>query len=152
MELDWYCTDIIEMRHQCWYRLLWIFKRLLASPLGRQRSPHQSVWFLILNIQANRVAIVSSVITKIFNPSKYRTVTIQLRLNKTSWSVLSMFIASFYRSTFVCLSVFLDSVLYSMLLFDSVLLFSIPIIQCIFCPEPENVLQVSQSRYTPTNK
>jgi hypothetical protein len=37
-----------------------------VSLLERQRSPRQYVQFLIFNIQANRVAIVSSVITKIF--------------------------------------------------------------------------------------
>ncbi len=83
MELNWYCTDMLEMRHQCWCGLLWIFKRVLVSPLGRQKSPCQSVWFLIVNIQANRVAFVSSVITKKFNPSKYWSVTIQLLVNDT---------------------------------------------------------------------
>jgi hypothetical protein len=48
---------------------LWIFKRPLVSLLGRQRSHHQSVWILIVNIQANRVATVSSVITAIFIPA-----------------------------------------------------------------------------------
>ncbi len=41
-------------------------KQLLMSPLGRQWNPRQNVWFLIVNIQTNRVAIVSSIITKIF--------------------------------------------------------------------------------------
>ncbi len=42
------------------------FKKLLMSPLGRQRNPRQNIWLLIVNIQEYRIAIVSSVITKIF--------------------------------------------------------------------------------------
>ncbi len=79
MELDSCCTDVLKVRHQCWCGLLWIFKRLLVSPLGRQRSLCQNIWFLTINIHA----IVSSIIAKIFSPSKYWTVTFQLLLNDT---------------------------------------------------------------------
>jgi hypothetical protein len=41
-----------------------------VSMLGRQRSLHQNVEFLMVNIWANWVAVVGSVIIKIFNPSK----------------------------------------------------------------------------------
>ncbi len=61
------------------------FQKATCEPLGRKRSPPQYIRFLIFNIQANRVAIVSSVITKIFNPSKYWTVTIQLLFERHSF-------------------------------------------------------------------
>jgi hypothetical protein len=110
MELDWYCNDMLEMRHQCWWGLLWIFKRLLVSLLRRQRSPRLNVWFLIVNIWVNRVGIVSSVITKIFNPSKYCTVTTQPLLNDTllisACIVYCQFSLFDICSTFVRFSVF----------------------------------------------
>ncbi len=103
MELDWYCTDMLKMRHQCWCGLLWIFKRLLVSLLGRQRSPHQNVWFLIFNIQANRVAIVSTIITKDIYPWQVLD-----SHNSTCFetTVPCIVIASFYCSTFALFSVY----------------------------------------------
>ncbi len=158
MELDWYCNDMLEMRHQ------WIFKRLLVSLLRRQRSPRLNVWFLIVNIWVNRVGIVSSVITKIFNPSKYCTVTTQPLLNDTLlisacivYCQFSLFdiVRLLFDSVFLFDSVLLfDSVFLSnsVLLFDSVLLFCILIIQCIFSPDTGNVFQVFWSHFTTTNK
>ncbi len=78
MDLDWYCTDMLKVRHLCRCGFLWSFRSL-----KRQRSPRQHVQFLTFNIQANRVTFVSSIITKIFNPSKCCMVTIQLVLNDT---------------------------------------------------------------------
>ncbi len=106
MELDWYCTDMLEMRHLCWWGLLWIFKRLLVSPLGRQRSPHQNVWFFIVNIQANRVAIVSSGITNILTIASIGPSQFNLFWMTLFSSVLVLFIASFYCTTFVQFSAF----------------------------------------------
>jgi hypothetical protein len=63
MDLDWYCTDMLKVWHQCQCVLLWTF-----SSLKRQGSPHQYIRFHMFNIQANRFVIVSSAITKIFNP------------------------------------------------------------------------------------
>ncbi len=113
MLLNWYCTDMLEMRHQCGCGLLWIFKRLLVSLLGRQRVPPQSVLFLIVNIQADRVAIVSSLITKIFNRSKYWTVTIQLLLNDTLLiSACIVYCQFLLFDVCLCFSVLLYSVLF----------------------------------------
>ncbi len=55
----------------------------LFSSLKKQRSPRLYVQFHTFNIHANRVAIVSSVTAKIFNPSKCWTITIQILLNDT---------------------------------------------------------------------
>ncbi len=84
MELDWNCTDMSGMRHQSWWRILWILKRPLVILLGRQGNPYHDVCLLSTNIQANRVAIVNSVLTKIFNPCKYWIITIQPFVN-TQW-------------------------------------------------------------------
>jgi hypothetical protein len=48
-----------------------------VSPLEKQRNGQHDIWCLITNTWANRVVIGSSVITKIFNPCKYWTVTTQ---------------------------------------------------------------------------
>jgi hypothetical protein len=76
-------------------------KRLHVSQLGRQRNPHQNVWFLIINIQAIKVAIVSSIITKIFKPCKYWTVTNQPFVKTFSNSVSFFYFLPVYCSTFV---------------------------------------------------
>ncbi len=73
----WSTFGLISMRQKSCCGVLWFFKRPLVSLLDKQRNPHCDVWFFIINIQANWVAIVSSVITKISNPCKYWTVTIQ---------------------------------------------------------------------------
>ncbi len=83
MEPDWYCTEMLKARHQCWRGLLWIHKRLLVSPQGRQGSPRPYVQFLAFNIEVNRVVIAGYVIATIFNPGKCWTVTIQLLLSDT---------------------------------------------------------------------
>jgi hypothetical protein len=82
------------------------FQKLLVSPLGSQRSPHQNVWFLTFNIKANRVAIVSSEITKIFNTSKYWMVIIQFLERHSFFFLISacMVCCQFYCSTFVWFS------------------------------------------------
>ncbi len=46
------------------------FQKATCEPTGKAKKPCQYIRFLTFNIQANRVAIVSSVITKIFNPIK----------------------------------------------------------------------------------
>ncbi len=114
MELDWYFTDMLEMRHHCWCGILWVFKRLLVSPRGRQGSPHQSAWFLMVNIKANRVAIVSFVITKIFTLASIGQSQFNFFWMTLFWSVLVLFITSFSCSIFVQFHAFV-------VLFDSVL-------------------------------
>jgi hypothetical protein len=148
MEQDWYCTDMLEMRYQCWWGL-GFFKWLLVSPLERQRSLRHNVWFLIVNIQANRVTVVSSIITKIFNPSKYWMVTIQPLLNDT------LLISACINCQFLLFD--LCSIqcfcLTRCFLFELSAFVSIQIIQCIFCSDTGNVVQVFQSHYitTPTS-
>ncbi len=75
--------------------------------LGKAKKPSSECLISHVNIHANRAAIVSSVITKIFNPSMYWMVTIEpLFLMTLFWAVLVFFIASFYCLTFVQLSAF----------------------------------------------
>jgi hypothetical protein len=57
------------------------------------------------NIKENRVAIVSSVIAKIFNPGKCWMVTIQLSLNDSRFNqCLLLLLPVTYCPTFVCFS------------------------------------------------
>jgi hypothetical protein len=102
--------------------------------------------FTRLTFRQNRFVIVSSVIAKIFNPQ------VLDGHNSTSFerhsfqSVPVSFIASYsiYCLTFVCSVPFIRfSVLFvAVLLFDSILLLSVQIIQCMFCPDPGNVFKV----------
>jgi hypothetical protein len=50
-----------------------VFQEAKVYPLKKQRNWQHGFWCLITNTRANRVGIVSSVITKIFNPCKYWT-------------------------------------------------------------------------------
>jgi hypothetical protein len=77
MEHDWYCTGVVGVKQQSCWGVLWLFKRPQVSLLEKQRNRQHDIWCLMTNTWANRVAIVSSVITKIFNPCKYWMVTIQ---------------------------------------------------------------------------
>ncbi len=77
MELDWYCTGLLGMKQQSCWGVLWFFKSPQVSPLEKQRNWQHEIWYLRTNTQANRVKIVSSVITKIFNLCKYWMVTTQ---------------------------------------------------------------------------
>ncbi len=129
---------------------MWVFmnfQKTTCEPARKAEKPSPVRSISQNNIQAHRVVIVSSIITKIFNPSKYWTVTTQPLLEQHSSDQCLYCIASFYCSIFVCFVVLFDSVLCS---YSS--LFSIQIIQCIFCPDPGNVFQVFRSRYTPIIK
>jgi hypothetical protein len=77
MELDWYCTGVFGMRQQNCWGVLWFSKRSQVSLMKKQRNRQHVIWCLTTNTWANNVTIVSSVITKIFNPSKHWTVMIQ---------------------------------------------------------------------------
>ncbi len=66
MELHWYSTRVLGMKQQSCWGALWF-----------SRGHKHDIWCLMTNTQANRVAIVSSVITKILNPCKYWTVMTQ---------------------------------------------------------------------------
>ncbi len=79
MDLDWYCTAMLKVRHLCRCGLLWTF-----SLLKRQTSPRQYVWFHTFNIQAKQgYNCQFRNCAKIFNLRKCWTVTIQLLLNET---------------------------------------------------------------------
>ncbi len=39
MELDWDCTDMLTMRHQCWRGLLWIFQKATREPARKTKKP-----------------------------------------------------------------------------------------------------------------
>jgi hypothetical protein len=85
------------------YSACWSSKEVLISTSDDTRLPFRQ----------NRVAMVSSKITKIFNPSKRWTVTIQLILNDTLF--LSVLVIVW------CRLLLFDP--HSVLLFNSVLLF-----------------------------
>ncbi len=60
MELDWFCTGVLKVSHVCYLKgfcelLSWVSTKALVG-----------LRCLTINNQANRVAIVSSVITRIF--------------------------------------------------------------------------------------
>jgi hypothetical protein len=98
-----------------------VFQKAASEPAGKTKK--STAWLLMpceLTHRKSRVAIVDSVIAKIFNPCKYWTVTIQPFHKTLNLSVPVLFIASFYGSALVC-SVF----------FCSIQCFC-SIIQCIF--------------------
>jgi hypothetical protein len=63
MELNWSCTGAVGVRQQSCWGVLWFFKRTQVSSLEKQRNWQHNLWLLITNTCANRVAIVSCVIT-----------------------------------------------------------------------------------------
>jgi hypothetical protein len=54
---------LVWIKQSCW-GVLWISKRPQVSPLEIQRNWQHDTWCLMTNTQANRVSIVSSVITR----------------------------------------------------------------------------------------
>jgi hypothetical protein len=108
MKLDWYCTGVLGMKQQSCWGVLWFFKRPRVSPLERQRNRQHDIWCLITNTGTNRGEIVCSLITKIFNPCKHWTVTIQPSVLYVQWiSVYSYFLPVFSCSSVVRFSFFL---------------------------------------------
>ncbi len=114
------------------------FSKATCEPAGKAKKFSSVRLISHNNIQANKVAIVSSVITKIFNPRKHWTVTIPLLLNDTLLISACIICCLFLLFDVSSIQYFFDS----MLLFDLILFFSIQIIQCIFCPDPGNVFRV----------
>jgi hypothetical protein len=98
MELDWYCTGATGMKQQSCWGVLWFFKRPQVSPLERQRIRQRDFWCLITNTRANRVEIVSSIITRYLTLAKHRMFTIHLSVFVyVQWiSFKSLFIARWY--------------------------------------------------------
>jgi hypothetical protein len=79
-----------------------VFQKAKSEPAGKTNKP--TVWLLMpheLTHRQNRVAIVNSVMAKIFNPCKYWIVTIQPFVKTLNYSVPVLFIAIFYCLTLV---------------------------------------------------
>jgi hypothetical protein len=127
----------VRMKQQSCWGVAWFFKRPRVSPLKKQKNWHHDIWCLIDNTRANRVAIVSSVITKIFNPCKHWTVKIQHSVLYVQWiSVYSYSLPVFHCSSVVwfsfvsvllCLNHFV--LLFSVRLFVYSLYFSVLILE-----------------------
>jgi hypothetical protein len=113
MERDWHWTWAVGMNQQSCWGVLWFFKRPQVSPLEKQSDQQQDLWCLITNTCANRVAIVSSVITRYLTLRKHWTFMIQP-------SDLFMFSASVNRTCCQFFCYFFISVFVSQL-FNSVL-------------------------------
>ncbi len=110
------------------------------SPLGREKKePSPECLISHIYIQANTVASVSSIITKIFNPSKYGQSQFNFFLLNDTLPISACIVSCrflLFDAVLLFNSVFC-SIQY--FLFDSVLLFSIQIIQC---SDPGNIFQV----------
>ncbi len=132
MELDWCCTGVLGVKQQSCYGVLLFSKRPKVSPLEKQRNRQHDIWCLITNTWANRVAIVSSVITKIFNPCKYWMVTTQPSVYMFSESVFVLIHCQF--SVIIHLLFNFNSLLFCFCSIHSVWLFSVQLFvsQCIF--------------------
>ncbi len=78
-----------------------VFQEATSEPTEKAKNWHHDIWCLIANTQANRVAIVNSAITKIFNPCKHWTVKIQHSVLYVQW--ISVY--SYSLPVFHCLSV-----------------------------------------------
>ncbi len=121
----------------------WFFQRAISEPAGRKwNSAARLLMPYELTHEQNRVAIVSSVITKIFNPCKYWTVTIQPFSKNPTINCL-----------YCLLPVFLARLLFIQCFcsFQCIcLIIQCLITQSIFCSETEIVLQVFWSHITTT--
>jgi hypothetical protein len=133
-----------------WYeatKLLWgsmVFKEVM-SPIKKQRIRRHVIWCLPTNIRANRVAIVSSIITKIFNPCKHWTIMIQpsvfyVKLITYSDSLpVSCYCLSVVWLSFISV-LFLFGCFWSIIQCLIIRLFSV-----VFCPDTGIVFQVYRS-------
>ncbi len=111
------------------------FKRPLVSPLEKIRNRQHDIWCLITNTWANRVAIVSSVITKIFNPCKNWTVMIQPSVLLCSVNQFIRILCQFFCYCYQC-----HSILFCFVWFTFVWLFSVQFFVysvLFFCPVTE---------------
>ncbi len=130
--------------------LMWAFmnfQKATCEPAGKAKKPSSECLISHNNIQAVRVAIESSVITNLFNISKYLTVTVQLLLND---NLLISACIVYCQFLIVPFTVSFNSVLFVRL--GSFVQYSNYSVHYIFCPDLGNVFQVFQSCYTPTIK
>ncbi len=114
------------MRQQSCWGILGFFKRPWVSLLKRQRNRQHDICILITNTRTNRVAIVSSVITKNVGRSR-----LNFFFTSSVNQCLFIFVASF-PSFFVCCLIFIrfSSAFVEFVLFDY-LVFDYLLIQCI---------------------
>jgi hypothetical protein len=124
MELDWFCTCVLKVRHQYLMRAFMNYSACWRS----QKGSHLHIKCPTFNTQANRVAIFCSVITKIFNRCKYWMVTFQ---PYTSVLILCLLIIYHFQLLIVQL---LFSALFSYSLFDFIVQYSYYLE--IFSPDP----------------
>ncbi len=123
MELDWFCTGVLNVRHLCLMRAFMNY-----SACWRSKKALVSIRCLTINTQANRVAIVCSIITWIFNLIQVLGGHISTLSNKDTcdFCVWIMLVANYYCliycSSFVRLSC--SALFNEIILFDLILLFS----------------------------
>ncbi len=145
MEINWYCTEVLGMKQQSCWGVLWFFKRSWVSPLEKQRNRQNDNWSLINNARANRVAIVSFVITKICNPCKHWMVTTQHLVYM--FSVYSYSLTVFYY----CSSVVWFSFVSVLFLFDLLCLIIQCSIICLFSVFSVLILELYSRYFDPHN-
>jgi hypothetical protein len=63
-KLDLCCTGAVGIKQHSCRGVLWVFKRPQVSPLEKQRNWQHDIWCLMTNTWANRIVIVSSIITR----------------------------------------------------------------------------------------
>jgi hypothetical protein len=122
-----------------------VFHKAAHEPAGKTKKLSQDIWFLTNNIQANRVAIVSSIITKIFNLASIGRSRFNLSFNIQWFSVC--FVR--YQLLFdCCLSCFiLFDFIVQLFMFDNSVYFSVLILELYsryFDPLNNNHLAVNK--------
>jgi hypothetical protein len=131
-----------------------ILQRATSEPAGRKKNsaarllmPHE------LAHKQDRVAIVNSVITKVFNTCKCWTVRIKPFLKNTQPFNACIVYCQFLVFDFCLFYSMLCLILcFVCLILCFCLIVQSQIIQCIFCSDTGNVFQVFWSRYTTTNR
>jgi hypothetical protein len=112
----WHVT--VDMRQQsCWGGSM-AFQKATSEPAGKTKKP--TSWHLIPHnyIQASRVAIISSIITKIFNPCKYWTGHGSTLCLNVQWISVCFTCCQFYCSSVFVLSFFVQFILIDYSVFD----------------------------------
>ncbi len=120
------------MATNCW-GVLWFFKRQQVSLLEKQRNRQHDIWCLITNTWPNRVAAVSSVITRNLTLAKGQsTFNLQICLCSVHRSIILLPVYLLLFISIVCLSFTrFCSLLFDLLLFDYSV-FDYLILQCYF--------------------
>jgi hypothetical protein len=124
MELDWYCTGAVGMKQQSCWRGSMVFQEATSEPDGKLRNRQYVIWCLITNTQANRVAIVGSVITGYLTLANIGQSPLNLQIGYVQCIGLIIFIASFLLLLISCL-ILIHSILSCFVWFAFVRLFSV---------------------------